>query len=115
MIDWDYVKQLEADIGTAEFNNVVALFLDEVDSEVELLRTAVASADTLKSKMHFLKGSAYYLGFTEFGDICTRNEILAGTGSPEKIDLARLIAVYEQARLQFLKDAPKHCGFVAAA
>lgn len=115
MIDWTYVKQLETDVGQADFKNVVALFLDEVDSEIELLRSSALPAETLKSKMHFLKGSAYYLGFKEFGDLCARNEVLAEAGRTEEIDTDALISVYDQSRSCFLDEAPNHCSFVAAA
>lgn len=115
MIDWTYIKQLEADVGAGDFKNVVALFLDEVDSEIDLLRSPLATTDILKSKMHFLKGSSYYLGFTEFGDLCAENEALAESGRAAEIDLPRLIAIYEESRLRFLDEAPKYCSFVAAA
>lgn len=115
MIDWTYIKQLESDVGPKEFGNVVALFLDEVDSEIELLRTPISNPDILRSKMHFLKGSAYYLGFKEFADLCARNEELAVAGRAEEIDLDGLISVYDQSRAHFLEEAPKHCSFVAAA
>ncbi len=115
MIDWTYIKQLEADVGTGDFRNVVALFLDEVDSEIDLLKSPIVTAETLQSRMHFLKGSSYYLGFTEFGDLCAANEALAESGRAAEIDLQRLIAIYEKSRLRFMDEAPKYCGFVAAA
>lgn len=115
MIDWSYIKQLEADVGTGDFKNVVALFLDEVDSEIDILKSPPVTADTLKSRMHFLKGSSYYLGFKEFGDLCAENEALAESGRAAEIDLPRLIDIYEQSRLLFLDEAPKYCSFVAAA
>lgn len=115
MIEWSSIKQLESDVGAAELKNVVALFLDEVDSEMELLRTPATSPETLKSKMHFLKGSAYYLGFKTFGDLCAKNEVLAQSGRADEIDISGLISVYEQSRALFLKEAPKHCGFIDAA
>lgn len=115
MIDWAYVKQLETDVGAAELNNVVALFLDEVDSEIELLRSPNAPPEVLKSKMHFLKGSAYYLGFKAFGDLCAQYEVLAEAGRAEEIDVSGLISVYDQSRVRFLDEAPRHCSFVAAA
>ena len=115
MIDWTHIKQLETDVGAAEFKNVVALFLDEVDSEIELLRTPVRTPEILKSKMHFLRGSAYYLGFREFGDLCAQNELLADTERAGDIDLNHLILVYDLSRSRFLDEAPKYCSFVTAA
>lgn len=115
MIDWTSIKQLESDVGAGEFKNVVAQFLDEVDSEIETLRSSVPTSDILKSKMHFLKGSSMYLGFTAFGDLCAKNEALAESGSVAEIDLDRLIAIYEQSRIRFIDEAPKYCSFGAAA
>ncbi len=115
MIDWSYVKQLETDVGAEEFRNIVALFLDEVDSEIELLRNSITGAGMLESKMHFLKGSAAYLGFREFAGLCAQNEVLAAGGRAEEVDLSQLISVYDQSRSFFLVEAPKHCSFGAAA
>lgn len=115
MIDWTHVKQLECDVGAGEFRNIVTLFLDEVGSEIGLLKGTPQTAWQIKAKMHFLKGSACYLGFSEFGDLCAHNEALADAGDTAAIDLMHLINVYEQSRRQFEKEASDHCSFTAVA
>lgn len=115
MIDWALVKQLESDVGRDEFNTVVMLFLEEADDAVDQLRRSPPQGAELAAKMHFLKGSAYSLGFAAFGDLCTQAEVQTGGGSSGEVDLAALISVYDKSRQTFLDDAPKHCGFVAAA
>ena len=79
------------------------------------MRNAPPQRVELAAKMHFLKGSAYSLGFKAFGDLCAQGEVLAGSGRSGEVDLAALISVYDQSRQTFMTDAPKYCGFVAAA
>jgi HPt (histidine-containing phosphotransfer) domain-containing protein len=114
MIDWKHIEQLAADVGPAEMTNIVGLFLDEMDSEIAALTPGVVSGNEgLAAKMHFLKGSAFYLGFTTFGNLCAAFEIQLGTEAA--IDLGRLVSVYQQSRNQFLAEAPRHSLVVADA
>jgi HPt (histidine-containing phosphotransfer) domain-containing protein len=106
MIDWKQVVQLEEDVGQEDFAEVVTLFLDEVDTAIEPLKTPKdVPLDTIESVMHFLKGSAYSLGFKVFGDYCSLGEKMAKSGSAAKVDLLQAVTLYEQSRAHFLREA----------
>ena len=57
MIDWDRLKELRDEVGAEDFDEVVELFLDEVEGVMDRLRDS-PDVDTLEEDLHFLKGSA---------------------------------------------------------
>ena len=69
MIDWSRVNELKGEIGEDGFAEVVELFLDEVETAIARL-SPDSPARKLETDMHFLKGSAWNLGFVEFGAVC---------------------------------------------
>jgi HPt (histidine-containing phosphotransfer) domain-containing protein len=116
MIDWKQVQQLEDDVGSEDFAEVVALFLDEVEETLAPLRNPdTVDLDRIGEIMHFLKGSAYNLGFRAFGDFCSRGEELAKSGKAAEVDLPLTVSLYEQSKAEFLADASLHCSYTAAA
>ena len=62
MIDWDRVRELRAEVGEDAFDEVVELFLDEVDESVESLTPGC----DVPAALHFIQGSAENLGLKEF-------------------------------------------------
>lgn len=67
MIDWERVAELQEEVGTEDFYEVVELFFEEVEEALDRLVTQnVATAESL----HFLKGSALNLGFEELAALC---------------------------------------------
>lgn len=116
MIDWKQVQQLEEDVGTEDFAEVVALFLDEVDEAIEPLKAPEGiPLDTVGALLHFLKGSAYNLGFEAFGSYCSNGEEMAKAGEAAEVDLLRVVDLYEQSRAHFLAEASAHCSYDTAA
>ncbi|WFE76073.1 Hpt domain-containing protein [Roseinatronobacter sp. S2] len=77
MIDWDRVRELHNEIGEEAFEEVLTLFVEEVDDALARLRMADA-ADVRMAEFHFLKGAALNLGLREMADVCGRAEELAG-------------------------------------
>ncbi len=69
MIDWSRVTTLREEVGAEDFDEVVELFLEEVDDVVARLESGPAH-DTLSEDLHFLKGSAMSLGFRQFSALC---------------------------------------------
>ena len=114
MIDWSQIQQLEEDIGAEDFGDVVVLFIEEVDEAVAQLQT-IAPTDLaqLAPALHFLKGSAYNLGFKSFGDYCSNGEIQAMDGGGTDIDITKVAALYETSKALFFKEASNHCSFKA--
>lgn len=68
MIDWSQVKSLRNDVGHGEFDEIVELFLEEVEKIVAKLREA-PNISELENDMHSLKGSALNLGFATFSQM----------------------------------------------
>ncbi|RWR04767.1 Hpt domain-containing protein [Paenirhodobacter populi] len=66
LIDWKMVEDLHADIGTADFAEVVMLFLSEVEDVLNPITPGPLSSEEL----HFLKGSALNLGFVGLAGLC---------------------------------------------
>lgn len=109
MIDWDQIKQLEEDVGAEDLADVVEIFIEEVDEAVDALRngSAPTGAD-LAAALHFLKGSAYNLGFKAFGDKCSDGEKDANAGSSDTVDLPGIVALYDVSKTEFMASAKQH-------
>ncbi len=112
MIDWVQIRQLEEDIGVEDFGEVVTLFMAEVDEAVSVLsNNRPKSPEDVASALHFLKGSAYNLGFKTFGDYCSEGEILAQNGQVGDVDLDKVISLYAESKTAFFSQASNHCSF----
>jgi len=92
MIDWSQVEEMKLEMGGG-FNEVVTMFLDEVGEVISRLEAA-PEADALGADLHFLKGAALNLGFSEFADLCERGEKLALHGRTGEIDLNGVLICY---------------------
>lgn len=109
MIDWSRVQELRREIGEEGFAEVVELFLDEVETVIG--RLAAGSGNVSAEDMHFLKGSAWNLGFVDLGALCHDGERRAAAGRFDPSDLARVMACYAASKAAFLggladKEAP---------
>ncbi|KPP86446.1 MAG: HPt domain protein [Rhodobacteraceae bacterium HLUCCO07] len=102
MIDWDKIAELRNDIGQEDFDEVVELFLEEVEEAMERLRAGLP-ADKLECCLHFLKGSALNLGFTAFSELCAKGEAASAAGDYTSIDLCEVIQTYDASKATFLK------------
>ncbi|WP_299964747.1 Hpt domain-containing protein [uncultured Roseobacter sp.] len=105
MIDWDRIDILRDEVGAEDFDEVVELFLDEVDEAVGDLDTT-ADPVALSEKLHFLKGSALSLGFRSFSEMCQSGEAAAARKNTAAIDLVALRDCYGQSRHSFLAELP---------
>ena len=101
MIDWTRVDELCGEIGYDGFAEVVELFLDEVEEVVARLGAAPNPA-TYEQDLHFLKGSAWNLGFTDFGALCQDGERKAAAGRAGGIDIAAVISSYGASKAVFM-------------
>ena len=114
MIDWSQIRQLEADIGADDFAEVVNLFLMEVDEAVEALaENPPQDAAGMAAALHFLKGSAFNLGFQTFGEICGQGEVACNRGALESVSVPTIVGLYQASKTEFTKDAADHCSFSA--
>lgn len=103
MIDWDRVNALREEVGPEAFAEVVDLFLEEVDEKVAQI--SAGRGGTAEEDMHFLKGAAINLGFSDLGALCSASETLARSGQAEEIDLAAVFDCFEASRDSFLQAA----------
>ena len=103
MIDWDRVSELRSEIGDDGFEEVVELFLDEVESVVMRLGSAPNPA-TYEEDLHFLKGSAWNLGFADFGALCQDGERKAAQGRQDEIDIGAVLDCYGKSKAQFMAE-----------
>ena len=79
MIDWSRVEELRDEIGAEDFDEVVELFLSEVEDRIDLALTK-AESESFEEDLHFLKGSALNLGFDQFAQLCDAGEQQAANG-----------------------------------
>lgn len=98
MIDWKRMETLRAEIGEEDLDEVVTLFLEEVEEVLDRLPNP-ASAKQRESDLHFLKGSALNLGFTDLAAACQRDEARAARG--ETVDPDPIIRLYSASKRAF--------------
>jgi HPt (histidine-containing phosphotransfer) domain-containing protein len=99
VIAWGRVNELRDEIGANDFDEVVALFLEEADAVI-LRISPVAGAKALECDLHFLKGAALNLGFSDFANFCQDGERRAAVGDLD-VDLAQLCASYQASKRAF--------------
>ena len=105
LIDWRRVAELRDEIGGDGFEDVVAVFLEEVDEAIARLTGSHGTAE-LEAALHFLKGSALNLGFASFANLCARGEAQAASGQTGGIDLAAVRDSYARSRAAFTSGLP---------
>lgn len=99
MIDWGRVAELRDEVGAENFSEIVALFLEEAD-EATQRPLAPGDARSLESLLHFLKGSALNLGFSDLALLCQTGERLAAQGDTST-DMTQIRAVYAASKMAF--------------
>ena len=109
MINWDRVHALRKDVGPEDFDDIVDIFLEEVEEVITKLRAPQPGTD-LEFELHALKNSALNLGFTDLSELCQAGEKQAASGLADEIDLQSILTAYDGAREAFLKDLP-HQGW----
>ena len=105
MIDWSQVRTLREEVGPEDFDEVVELFLEEVEEVVTRLKSN-ADVTTLEEDMHFLKGSAMNLGFESFSKLCQDGEVMSANGQAEALDVGSVLECYQSSKVAFLNELP---------
>ncbi|MFZ5963630.1 Hpt domain-containing protein [Thalassococcus sp. BH17M4-6] len=101
MIDWTRVTELRDEIGAEDFQEVIDLFLEEVEGTLDTL-TSLTNAAALEAAYHFLKGGALNLGFQAMAELCQSGEASAGLGQMDGVDPDEVMRVYAISKAQFL-------------
>ncbi|NOE26815.1 Hpt domain-containing protein [Ruegeria sp. HKCCD6157] len=100
MIHWGRVRQLRDEVGPDEFDEVVDIFLEEVQEVIARLHQDTSRSE-LEQNLHFLKGSALSLGFDQFSKLCQDGERQAAAGQGEDVDLPAILAVFDSSKQIF--------------
>jgi len=106
MINWARVKELCDEVGSEDFDEVVDLFLEEVDEVTDRLKSAL-DPPTLEADLHFLKGSALSLGFSDFAALCQDGETASAQGKSGDVDVAAILSSYDASKVVFLNELPE--------
>lgn len=109
MICWSRVNELRDEVGCEDFDEVLEIFFEEVDEVIDRLR-ASPNPKTYEADLHFLKGSALNLGFSEFAELCGKGEKTASENNAESIDLSAVFQSYENSQSEF--SAGEKCSVV---
>lgn len=100
MINWERAIELRDEIGAEDFDEVVELFLSEVEERLETLCDD-KEIQAVEEDLHFLKGSALNLGFDDLATLCHDGEKRAAAGETVE-NLGGVIATYEASKSLFL-------------
>ncbi|GGH28998.1 Hpt domain-containing protein [Cribrihabitans marinus] len=100
MIHWQRVTELRGEVGAENFDDVVELFIEEVQEVLARLHDSPALG-TLEQDLHFLKGGALSLGFNGFGDLCQAGERQSAAGQAAAVDIDAIIRAFETSRDAF--------------
>lgn len=106
MIDWSRVDELVNEIGAEDFGEVVALFLEEVESAIEQLESCSGNPVVTEEQMHFLKGAALNIGFATLAQLCQTGEKSAAEGKPDTVSPQQVRSCYESSLDLFRQDLP---------
>ncbi|MDD7970245.1 Hpt domain-containing protein [Roseinatronobacter alkalisoli] len=102
VIDWTRVQELYEEIGEDAFEEVLSLFVEEVDEALERLHAADTSAASM-SEFHFLKGAALNLGLSEMAEVCSRGEKMSNDAAPTEAEAASVLTGFPSA-IRVLQD-----------
>jgi len=98
MLDWNRVAELREEVGEDAFDEVVEMFLEEVEEVFGELKAKVATLD-LPNQMHFLRGSALNLGFADLANLCFEAEVQAQRSGCEAVDIGLILTAFDASKI----------------
>lgn len=101
MLDRDMIKALKADVGDTAFDEIIDLFLQEIDPKIDELRRGEVPDAT---DLHFLRSGALNVGLCDFAEACATGEKIAEAGRQDEIDLPSLLHAYDLARSALMEE-----------
>lgn len=109
MVDWNRVRMLQDEVGEEDFDEIVELFLEEVETVISKMSEAPNRGE-FGEDLHFLKGSALSIGFARFSKLCQAGETAAEQGQEATVDLQEIISSFEESKKEFLEGLPALAG-----
>ena len=103
MINWARATELYNDFGADGIEEVLVVFLAEVEEGIQRL-DAANTDDALQSEFHFLKGAALNMGFDEIAALCEHGEQLACAGHDSTAEKVRVISLLPNTCAEFSRD-----------
>lgn len=104
MIDQARIDELRREVGDDDLAEVVTLFCEEFEEALERLNGL--QSGSLADDLHFLKGSAYNVGMSQVGELCSAAESRLQDGQPVNEDLALIAEVFRTSRATLLAQLP---------
>lgn len=99
-VDWSRITELQQEVGEEAFTEIATVFLEEVDEVIGRLKSKPDPA-LLAQDMHFLKGCALNLGFSDMASHCQQVETSDSQRPADCQDLTAVILSYETSKAQF--------------
>ncbi|MEP5762464.1 MAG: Hpt domain-containing protein [Litoreibacter sp.] len=94
MINWTRVAELRTDLGDEGFDEVVELFLFEMEDKLDEMR--IAGGIPTAADLHFLRGSSANLGFDELMGLC-----LAAERGEQQLTIEQILSCYSASKHDF--------------
>mgnify|MGYP006177802983 CR=1 FL=1 len=105
MIDWKQVNRLRTDVGIDAFDEIIELFINEVEGILERLRDRPNYAE-MENDMHALKGSTLNLGFQTLSELCKKGEKLSADRNPKAVNLPEIDSCFQISKSKFTTELP---------
>ena len=90
MIDWERVQELQDEIGPEHMQEVIELFITEVEEQLAGLNHTLDIVDLGKA-IHFLKGCSLNIGFRVVAKLCRQLEEETAQANHRQLCLCNLI------------------------
>jgi HPt (histidine-containing phosphotransfer) domain-containing protein len=107
MIDWERVQELQDEIGPEHMQEVIELFVTEVEEQLAGLNHTLDIVDLGKA-IHFLKGCSLNIGFRVVAKLCRQLEEEAAEGTLDLENIQNLEAAFQKSRFSFEADFHKN-------
>jgi HPt (histidine-containing phosphotransfer) domain-containing protein len=113
MIDWTRVTDLHAEIGDDGFNEIIDMFLMEMNNIVAQLQDG-SNPQRIEVNLHALRGGLLNLGFTHVSALCQQGEVMAAKGFADQVDTASIVQGYDASCNLLLSELTQRVGKVSA-
>lgn len=113
MIDWTRVTDLHAEIGEDGFNEIIDMFLMEMNNIVAQLQDG-SNPQRIEVNLHALRGGLLNLGFTHVSTLCQQGEVMAAKGFADQVDTASIVQGYDASCNLLLSELTQRVGKVSA-